>query len=159
MYSGPSCPDSPFSVELVDAEINTLIWGRGGGVLAYGADLIFGSGPVPLREGVDDPWVSPLEFTFVYLHQFLLLNTCMFMCRVSGMHAVPCGGGSPYLRTQQGGRPTVPTLNGCGYGGKGDELGVPPAQRRGRGGRTLPPSMNPQEVTMKSRMKARIRGM
>jgi hypothetical protein len=50
MYPGPCCPNCPFFVELGDAEINTRIWG----VLAYGADLNFGSGLVPLREGVDN---------------------------------------------------------------------------------------------------------
>jgi hypothetical protein len=34
MYSGPSCPDHPFSSELDDKEINTRIRG----VLAHGAD-------------------------------------------------------------------------------------------------------------------------
>jgi hypothetical protein len=40
--SGPSCPDHPFSVELGDTEINTQIRG----VLAHGAKLNFGSGPI-----------------------------------------------------------------------------------------------------------------
>jgi hypothetical protein len=48
MYPGPSCLDRPFSLELEDTEINTQIRG----VLAHGADLNFGSGPIPLREGV-----------------------------------------------------------------------------------------------------------
>jgi hypothetical protein len=51
MYPGPSCPDCPFSVELDGTEVNTHIRG----VLAHGANLIFGSGPVPSREGVDNP--------------------------------------------------------------------------------------------------------
>jgi hypothetical protein len=93
MYSGPSCPDSPFSVELGDAEINTQIQG----VLADGADLNFGSGSIPLRQGVDKPWVSPLEFTFIYLYKFLILNACGFLRKVLGTHVVPQGG-SPYLR-------------------------------------------------------------
>jgi hypothetical protein len=93
MYLGPSCPDHPFSAELGDVEINPQIRG----VLAHKADLNFGSGLVPLREGGDNPWESPLEFTFIYLYQFLLLNACTFLGKVSGMHAVPHGG-SPYLR-------------------------------------------------------------
>jgi hypothetical protein len=96
MYPGPSYPDRPFSTELGNVEINT--WIRG--VLAHRADLTFGSGPIPLTKGVDSPWLSPLEFTFIYLYQFLLLTTCAFLCRVSGTHAAPCGG-SPYLRTRR----------------------------------------------------------
>jgi hypothetical protein len=73
-YLRPSCPNRPFSVELGDAEMNTQIQG----VLADGFDLNFCSTLVPLREGVDNPWVSPPKFTFIYLYQFLLLNTCTF---------------------------------------------------------------------------------
>jgi hypothetical protein len=51
MYPRPSCSDHPFSAELGDAEINTQIQG----VLAHGADLNFGSGSIPLRQGVDKP--------------------------------------------------------------------------------------------------------
>jgi hypothetical protein len=51
MYPGPSCPDCPFFEELGDTEVNT--WVRG--VLAHGAILNLGTGPVPLREGVDSP--------------------------------------------------------------------------------------------------------
>jgi hypothetical protein len=68
--SGANSPDHPFSTELSGMEINT--WIRG--VLAYGADQNFGSSPVPSREGVDSPWVSLLELTFVCLCQFLLLK-------------------------------------------------------------------------------------
>jgi hypothetical protein len=49
MYQRPCYPDHPFSVGLGDREINTRIhW-----VLAHGVDLNFGSGLVPMREGVD----------------------------------------------------------------------------------------------------------
>jgi hypothetical protein len=51
MYSRPSCPDHPFSTEMGDTEISIQIQG----VIAHGADLNIGSGPVPLREGVDNP--------------------------------------------------------------------------------------------------------
>jgi hypothetical protein len=61
MYLGLSCPDHPFSVELDDTEINTQIRG----VLAHGADHNFGSGPIPLREGVDNRCVSLLELTSI----------------------------------------------------------------------------------------------
>jgi hypothetical protein len=51
MYPGSSCLNYPFFVELGDIEINTRIRG----VLAHGADLNYGSGPVPLME-----WVKSL---------------------------------------------------------------------------------------------------
>jgi hypothetical protein len=89
MYPGPSYPDRPFSTELGNVEINTRIRG----VLAHRADLTFGSGPIPLTKGVDSPWLSPLEFTFIYLYQFLLLNACAFLRRVPGTHAAPREGG------------------------------------------------------------------
>jgi hypothetical protein len=54
IYLGPSCPDHPFSTELDGTEINTWIQG----VLAHGADQNFGSSPVLLGEGVDNPWVE-----------------------------------------------------------------------------------------------------
>jgi hypothetical protein len=54
MHPRPSCPDRPISTELGDMEINARIRG----VLAPRADLSLGSGPVPLRERVDSPWVS-----------------------------------------------------------------------------------------------------
>jgi hypothetical protein len=47
---------------------------------------------VPLREGIDSPWVSPPEFTFVYMYQFLLLNACTFLHRILGTHAAPSRG-------------------------------------------------------------------
>jgi hypothetical protein len=60
MYLGPSCPDRPFSAELSDTEINTRIRR----VLAHGFDLNLVFGPIPLREGVDSPWVSSLGLSF-----------------------------------------------------------------------------------------------
>jgi hypothetical protein len=67
MYPGPSCPNRPFNVELYVTEISTQIQG----VLAHRANQIFCSGPVPLREGVNSPWVGLLELPFVCLCQFL----------------------------------------------------------------------------------------
>jgi hypothetical protein len=67
------------------------------GVLAHGANRNFVSGPVPLREGVNSPWVSLLELTSVCLCQFLHLNTHVFLCRILGMCAAPHRG-SPYPR-------------------------------------------------------------
>jgi hypothetical protein len=54
MHPGPSCPDHLFSAELGDTEINTQIRG----VIAPGANLSLGFGPVALRERVDSSWVS-----------------------------------------------------------------------------------------------------
>jgi hypothetical protein len=88
MYPMPSCPDYPFSIELGDTEINTQIRG----VLAHVTDLNLGSSPIPLREGVDSPWVSLLGLSLGYLCWFLLLTMCMFPHRISGKHTAPCGG-------------------------------------------------------------------
>jgi hypothetical protein len=66
MYPGPSCSNHPFSEELGDMMINTQIHR----VHAYGVVLSLGTGPAPLREGVDSPWVSLLGPTFSYLCQF-----------------------------------------------------------------------------------------
>jgi hypothetical protein len=66
MYAGTGCPDRPFSKELGDTKINTQICG----VLTLGADLDLSSSLIPIREGVDSPWVSPLGPTFGYLRQF-----------------------------------------------------------------------------------------
>jgi hypothetical protein len=93
MHPRPSCPDGPFSVKLGDTEINTRIRG----VLAPGADLSLGSSSVPVRERVDNPWVSLPELAFSYLCQHPFLDVSMFLRRVSGMLAAPRGG-SPYLR-------------------------------------------------------------
>jgi hypothetical protein len=89
MYPGSSCPDRLFSVELDDTEINTQI---PRGVLAHAVDQNIGSGPVPLRERVNIPWVSLLELTFVCLCQFLLLKAYAFLCRILGTCAAPRGG-------------------------------------------------------------------
>jgi hypothetical protein len=88
IYSRPSCPDRLFFVEVGDTDINSRIRG----VLAHEADLNFGSSPIILREGVNSPWVSALGFTFIYLCQFLLLNTCTFLRRISGKHVALRGG-------------------------------------------------------------------
>jgi hypothetical protein len=66
--------------------------------------------------------------------------------------------GSPYLRMRRGRRPTVSIVNGCRHVGKGDGPGAPLGPRRGHGGRTLPPSLNPQEGMTKRRMKMERRG-
>jgi hypothetical protein len=153
MYPGPSYLDHPFSIELDDTEINS----RMRGVFAHGADLNFGSGPVPLREGVDSPWVSPLGLAFGYLCQSLFLNVRVFLRRILGTLVAPHRG-SPCRRTWQGGRPTVSITSGCGHGGIGYRTGVPPGQQQGHGGRTLPLNLNLQEGTTKRRMKMERRG-
>jgi hypothetical protein len=90
MHPGPCCPDRPFPEDLGDTKIRTRIQG----VLAHGANQNLGSGPVPLMEGVDSPWVSPLGPTFGYLCQFLFLNVCVFSRRVSDVLIASHGGGT-----------------------------------------------------------------
>jgi hypothetical protein len=92
-HPGPSGPDYPFFTELGDMEINTRIRG----VLVSRANLNLGSGLVPLRERVDNPWVSLLALAFSYLCQSPFLNVGVFLCRVSGTLIAPHEG-SPYLR-------------------------------------------------------------
>jgi hypothetical protein len=57
MYLGPTCPDDSFSTELDNAKIG--IWIRR--ILALEAHQNSGPSPIPLREAVIIPWVSPLE--------------------------------------------------------------------------------------------------
>jgi hypothetical protein len=59
-YSGPSCPDRSFSAELADVEVDTWVQR----ILALGVNQHSNSGPVPLRDGVVSPWVSPLGLFF-----------------------------------------------------------------------------------------------
>jgi hypothetical protein len=49
-YAGPSCPD------FADAEVDTWVQR----ILALGVNLHSRFGPIPLRDGVASPWVSPL---------------------------------------------------------------------------------------------------
>jgi hypothetical protein len=153
MYPGPRCLNHPFSIELGDMETNTQIRG----LLAHGADLNLGSGPIPLREGVDNTWVSSLGISFGCLCRFQLLIVCVFLRRISGTHAAPCGG-SLYLRMWCDGRPTMPTANCCGHVGKRDGTGASPMWQQGRGVRKLPLSPSPQDGMMKRRMKMERRG-
>jgi hypothetical protein len=60
MHPTPSCPDSPFSVKSGCTEIDTGIRR----VLAPRADWNLGSGTTPLRERVDNLWVSLLALVF-----------------------------------------------------------------------------------------------
>jgi hypothetical protein len=87
-------PDCPFSEELGDTEVNTQVHE----VLAHGVDPNLGTSPVPLREGIGNPWVSLLGPSFSYMCQFWFLNICVFLNRVSDMFTV-ARRGSPYLRT------------------------------------------------------------
>jgi hypothetical protein len=87
-YPGLSYPNHPFSEELGDIDINT--WVRG--VLAFGANLNLGSGPVPLWDGVDSPWVSPFGLTVGYLCHLLFLSVCLFLRRISSMLIALCVG-------------------------------------------------------------------
>jgi hypothetical protein len=56
-YPGPSCPDHPFLAELVDVEVDTQVRR----ILALRVNRHSDSGPVPLRNGVASPRVSPLR--------------------------------------------------------------------------------------------------
>jgi hypothetical protein len=80
-------------------EINTWIHK----VLAHGADLNPGAGPVPLREGVDKTRVSQLESVFWPFAQFYPLTTLIFSRRVLRMLTARHGG-SPCPRTWQNGK-------------------------------------------------------
>jgi hypothetical protein len=113
MCPGPSCPDCPFSTELGDRKINTRIRG----VLAPGAEQNPGFSPVPLREKVDNPWVSLLYLAFSYLCHSSFLNIDMFLSRVSGVPVAPREV-PPYPRVHQGGWPTMSVANGYGHRGK-----------------------------------------
>jgi hypothetical protein len=52
----------------------------------------------------------------------------------------------------------MPTINGCGHGGKGSRFRVLPGRPRRHRGRKLPPSLNLREVVRRRRMKTRKRG-
>jgi hypothetical protein len=49
-------------------------------------------------------------------------------------------------------------MKGNRQGGKGGSFRVSSRRLRGREGRKLPPSLNPQEMMMRRRMKMRKRG-
>jgi hypothetical protein len=49
------------------------------------------------------------------------------------------------------------TMKGSRHEGKGGRFGVPPGRLRGHGGRKLPSSLNPREMTMRRRTKKRKR--
>jgi hypothetical protein len=61
VYPGPSCPNRSFHTELDNAKINTQIRG----ILVHGAGQNSGPSPIPLMEGVVNPWVSLLKLIFV----------------------------------------------------------------------------------------------
>jgi hypothetical protein len=61
-------------------------------VLTPRADLSLGSSPVPMRERVDNPYVSLLGLAFSYLCQPLFLDESMFLRRDSGTLIAPHGG-------------------------------------------------------------------
>jgi hypothetical protein len=152
MYPGPGCPDRPVSKELGNKEINIWIHKA----LAHGVDLNSRAGPAPLREGVDNTWMSPLGPIFGCLCQFWFLNAFMLLCRVSCVLTVPHGE-SPYPRTQRGEKQTAPTMNNCGHGDREDGHEVPPRWRQGHRGRTPPLSLDPQR-RMKKRVKKSKKG-
>jgi hypothetical protein len=57
MYLGPSYPDHSFFAELGNAEIDIQVRR----ILVHRVHQNSGSSPIPLREGVISPWVSPLK--------------------------------------------------------------------------------------------------
>jgi hypothetical protein len=99
--------------------------------------------------------VCSSSFSSDYVN-FYFFNAYAFLCRVLGMCTM-LHGGAPCLRMWQSGRPTVAIRKGSRHGGRGGGFGVLPGRWQGRGGRKLPPSLNPQETAMR-RMKMRKRG-
>jgi hypothetical protein len=84
MYPGPGCSDRSFSTKLDNAEIYTQVWR----ILALGAHWNSGPSPIPLREGVTRPWVSPLKLASARLCQFLpFLLHLLLLCAGSWVHA------------------------------------------------------------------------
>jgi hypothetical protein len=92
MHPRPSCPDRPFSTKLGNTKINTRIRG----VLASGVDPNFGPDLVPLRERVDNLWVSLLELSFSYLCQSPFPNISTLVQGLGRARSAPRG--SPYLK-------------------------------------------------------------
>jgi hypothetical protein len=70
MSMWPSCPVHPFSMASVSTEINTRVQGT----LALGINLNLGVGPIPLRERVDNFWMSLLGMAIRCLYQPSFLN-------------------------------------------------------------------------------------
>jgi hypothetical protein len=60
LYPRPSCPDRSFSAELDNFEIDIQIQR----ILTLGAHQNSDPSPIPLREGIVIPWMSPLELAF-----------------------------------------------------------------------------------------------
>jgi hypothetical protein len=85
MFSGPSCPICPFSMELGRMEINTQVQGT----LAPRINLNLGSGPVPLRERVDNLWMSLLGMALCYLYQSPFLNVSIPMQGLGHARSTP----------------------------------------------------------------------
>jgi hypothetical protein len=61
VYPGPHCPNRSFFVELDDAKINAQIQV----ILVHGVSQNSGPSPIPLSEGVINPWVSLLRLIFI----------------------------------------------------------------------------------------------
>jgi hypothetical protein len=71
MYPGPGYSDRIFSVELDNAEIDT----QGRRILSLGGHRNSSPSPIPLREGVASPWVSPLNCVNFCLFCYACCNT------------------------------------------------------------------------------------
>jgi hypothetical protein len=129
MDPGPSCPDHPFSKELGDRKVSTRVHG----VHAHGAIPNLGTGPVPLREGIESPSVSLLGPTFDCLCLFQFLNIYVFLCRVLGVSATPRGGHLTWGHGKAGGQPC---LQRTVAGTKAKKIGMEhrPSGSKGAGG-------------------------
>jgi hypothetical protein len=146
VYQGPSCPDRPFSAELDGTEVNTQIRG----VLAHGADLNSGSSPVPIRDGVNSPWVSLLDLTFVCLCQFLFFqHICILRQDLGYAHSALRGVTLPEDAVRQ----EANHANNEHQQARRQRRPVQSAARAATraGGRKLPPSLNLQEMAMRRR--------
>jgi hypothetical protein len=99
----PGCSDYSFSTELDNALIDTRVRR----ILTLGAQQNSGPSLIPLREGVANPWVSPLELASAQLCQFLPFLLCLLrLCEGSWVHAPrPTGGYLTRGFSEAGGQP------------------------------------------------------
>jgi hypothetical protein len=109
-----SCLVHPFSMESGSTEVNTRVRGT----LALGINPNLGSSPGPLRERVDNLWMSLLGMALSCLYQPPFLNISIHVQELKRAGSAPRG--VSYLNMWRGGRPAVSTVNGCGHRGRGD---------------------------------------
>jgi hypothetical protein len=87
----------PFSMELGNTGINTRLRG----VLASGVDQNFCPGLIPLRERIDNPWVSLSGLAFSYLRQSPFPNISTPVHGLGCAHSAPWGFSLPEDVTRQ----------------------------------------------------------